>query len=311
MPEAEEKFKEFHKEAAKKKELLSDTTAVESLYNAVISGYLFNKRETEADELFEKMKEEGPSPSIITYNTFMSHYQRLGNFKAISSTLQAIRTAGLKGDPHTFSALLMALLQIVPRTEAIARTRRIMQAQGVRPDAIIYSTVISHLLREREPQNLKAAMDLLAQMEADGDPELHPTAGTYTAVLLAIHRWEGLAGDLVADYTDYITRRMRARKMPMNKAAYNALIKACLANRESTGVRSALRYYREMVTKRVELTHDTWYILIHGLLFRKEIGLANQLVDELEASGLKVKGSLASMVASARAQAVAERNAYY
>lgn len=59
------------------------------------------------------------------------------------------------------------------------------------------------------------------------------------------------------------------------------------------------------------MTQDTWYILIHGLLFRKEIGLANQLVDELEASGFKVKGSLASMVASARAQAMAERNTYY
>ncbi|THH17395.1 hypothetical protein EW146_g3408 [Bondarzewia mesenterica] len=288
LDDAVNKFNEY-----REGRLLDEESNVpELVFNAMLHGYLNHSRTDDARDLLAYMKEHGPKPETITYNTFLAYYHKCRNYKAISATLQTIASEGLQGDVFTFSTLLCSLLQIIDRQEAIDRTNRIMDKHGVKPNVATYSAIIASLVEERSEANLRAALDLLRAMEEDGNADVHPNVVTYTNILTAIHRWPGLDPQLAEDYTDYISKRMRKRKVAFNKVTYNILIKACLANPEPQGLQKALQYYRRMSHTGVPLTGDTWHILLRGLLERGDVALANELVSEMENSDVTISTAL-------------------
>ncbi|KAI0320368.1 hypothetical protein OF83DRAFT_1105391 [Amylostereum chailletii] len=278
--EAMVKFEELL-EAVQSTPSLSEGASLEPVYNTMINGFLARNCRDDAYALLERMKTNGPTPTVATYNTFMAHYHRHGDFKALSRVLKTISAEGLKGDAFTFSTLLCALLQILDRDEAIARTMGIMKKHDAKPNVVIYSAIIDNLLQEEDEGALRAALDVLRTMESSGDRNMEPNVVTYTTVLSAVHRWEGLDRQLAEECTAYITRRMREQRIYSNKVTYGILLKACLANRRPEGLYQALRYYREMRASKVTMTADTWYIILRGLAGRGEWGIANEVVDDM------------------------------
>jgi len=162
-----------------------------------------------------------------------------------------------------------------------------MDRQGVKPNVVTYSAIIAKLLEERNTDALLGAMDMLKWMEESGQAELVPTAVTYTNVLQAIHSWKGLSAEIVKECRAHVERQMRERRVEFNKVTYDILIKACMANGTTEGTLEGLRYFREMQTRQLSATADTWYLVLHGLAQQREWGIANELLDELEGSGMR------------------------
>ena len=274
--DAIKKFTKFRHDVAKG--LLPDTEDALPVYNTVLHGLLNNGRSGDADVLLHSLRQKGPKPDIVSYNTFLRYHGRRGEFRAVSVLLERLREDGLTGDAFTFSSVLSALLKI-GRTDATDLILGLMKKQNVEPNVAVFSAIIDHQLREHTEQGLRAAMEVLQKMETN--PDAQPNDVTYTGVLACLHRWVSPNTALAEECKKYVLKRMKERNIRPNRVTYHILIKACLENPEPEGLRGALGYYREMVNRRISMNYDTWYVLLRGLIEREEWAVADEMVEEL------------------------------
>ncbi|KAG0708748.1 hypothetical protein DFH29DRAFT_888827 [Suillus ampliporus] len=288
--DAIEKFGKFKQELASGS--LPDAEDALPVYNTVLHGLLNNGRPGDADALLQNLRQKGPKPDIVSYNTFLRHHGRKGEFRAVSVLLERLREDGLTGDAFTFSSVLSALLK-VGRTDATNLVLSLMKKQNVEPNVAVFSAIIDQQLREPSEQGLRTAMELLRKMETN--PDAQPNDVTYTGVLASLHRRVWPDTDLAEECKRYVLKRMKERNIRPNRVTYHILIKACLENPEPEGLRGALGYYREMANRKVSMNYDTWYILLHGLISREEWAVADEMVEDL-LRYIKPVGALESLV---------------
>ncbi|KAG1757689.1 hypothetical protein EDB19DRAFT_1658533 [Suillus lakei] len=280
--DAIEKFAIFKQELANGS--LPDTGDALPVYNTVLHGLLNNGRPGDADALLQNLRQKGPKPDIVSYNTFLRHHGRRGEFRAVSVLLERLREDGLTGDAFTFSSVLSALLK-VGRTDATDIVLSLMKKQNVEPNVAVFSAIIDQQLREPSEQGLRTAMELLQKMEMN--PDAQPNDVTYTGVLASLHRqvWPNTA--LAEECRRYVLKRMKERNIRSNRHVWR--------NPEPEGLQGALNYYREMTSRKVPMNYDTWYILLHGLISREEWTVADEMVEDL-LRYIKPVGALESLV---------------
>jgi pentatricopeptide repeat protein len=289
--EATQRFKTFQKESSQLPSL--EPSHVLSLYNTMLHGLLISAQEKEAITLFESMKQNGPKPDIVSYNTLLGYYGRRGDFKAQSLVIQNLTADGLAGDVFTFSTILSALLKI-GREDAPQMMIGLMQKQGIRPNTATYSAIIDRQLREQNSKNFEAALGILNTMEQD--PYSQPNEITYTTILAGIYRGGWLEPAIAEEYRQNILQRMKKRDIQFNKTTYHILLKACLEYPEPKGLENALGYYREMVLRQIPMGRDTWYLLLNGLIRRGEWTTANEMVETLMRSKVQPPAGIMGLV---------------
>jgi len=265
-----------------------------SLHNTVLHGLLTNPdREAQALALFERMKTDGPTPDLISWNTIMANYGRRGNMKMISSTLQGLKESGLTPDVFTYSTILTALLK-AGREDAPQLILNMMKKDNINPGAAVNTTIIDHLLREPDAKNIKAAFNILNRMEGEGTPAERPNEVTYTTMLTGIYRW-GSSKEAEAYRLD-ILRRMGKRSIHFNRATCHILIRASLGSPSREGPHYALYHFNQMIQLKIEPDFDTWYIILGGMLHRGEIRMAKDLVEEMTRRGFEPTGALCPLI---------------
>ncbi|CCL98303.1 uncharacterized protein FIBRA_00297 [Fibroporia radiculosa] len=293
-------FREFRLFQSKvsKSPLSFQESAVRVVYNTVLHGLLFQSLEPEANAVLDNMQAKGPKPDIVTFNTFLRYYARQNQLKAFANVLDTIERTGLVGDVFTFSIVLSALLKI--RDDAPQIMLNLMAKHGVQPNATTLTAIIDHQMRTQTDDGLRSALQLLTKMELNEVPDAQPNDITYTSILSGIHRGKWLRREAAEEYRRLIWGRMRARDITPKRTTYNILIKACLENSQPEGVLDAMRYYRDMVRRRISMSNDTWYIILHALVSRGEWALANELVEDIQRSGFTPAGALLDLMMRVR-----------
>ncbi|KAI0756708.1 hypothetical protein C8Q80DRAFT_1130076 [Daedaleopsis nitida] len=275
---AQRRFEAFQKEFIKPEAKL-DHTAILAVYNTLIYGFLFASKYEYVSAVLERMEANGPKPDIVTFNTFLRYHARKGDLKAMASILQKLEVNGVRPDVYTFSTLLSAMLKIRP--DADRMMINFMKKNGVPPDTVTLTAVIDNQLQERTPEGFKAAMDLLSKMERNEYENAEPNAVTYTSVITAINHGRWLERSVAKDQSRRIWERMKDRGITPIRPTYNTLIKAALDSPGRDGVEDAMAYYRDMLKTRVHLGNDTWYILLRGLMDKREWGLAHEVAKDM------------------------------
>ncbi|KIP12490.1 hypothetical protein PHLGIDRAFT_259980 [Phlebiopsis gigantea 11061_1 CR5-6] len=264
----------------KKNELPYDESTVLMAYNTTLSYALSSHREPEAQSIFEQMRETGPKPDAVTYNTFMHHHRIKGQPGAIGTMLQEMETAGVAPDVVTYSTILSALLPV--NENAAVTVLDLMAKRGVSLTATTCTSIIDHLLKQDSPRSLQGAFNFLRIMETSASPDMHPNSITYTVLLCGIHRRSRELGPArTEEYIGLITDKMAKRRIVPTKGSYNILIRTCLESQHPNGVEHAMRYYKEMPRNRVPIEDSTRFILLRGLLHRKEWDVADTVVEGL------------------------------
>lgn len=252
-----------------------------SVYNTVIDGLLSFNDESAAQALFEKMEKQGPTPDLISYNTFLAYYGRRGNLKGLTRIVGRMAELKIVGDVYSFSTILSALLR-AGRGDAPDIMIDIMRKQGIQPNVATYSTIIYHQMQAPTQKTFEAVMRLLHRMEEDAAAQ--PNVKTYTCILAGLDRMEEVDFRRKNEWRKEIVWHMKKRRINLNEATYNILISSSLKLPSSQGLRQALSYYREM--RRRMLTNDTtWYVLFQGLMRRKSWAVAEELISDMFASG--------------------------
>lgn len=279
-----------------------------SVYNTVLHGLLYAEHIDEAGVVLRSMELKGPAPDIVSYNTFLAYHGKRGNFKALAAVVTKMASMKLTGDVFSFSTILSALLK-AGREDAPEMMLSIMEKQGIRPNVATYSAIIDHQMRERQEKNLQAAMRMLSRMEQD--PELHPNEVTYTSILAGLYRSPWLSAQKTEEWRLDIVDRMRKRGIQFNLPTYHILIKACLEYPHPDGLNSALGYYQDMVGRGVPLVNTTWYILLAGLLQRREWKIGEELIKDMERTDLQPTGALLELVSKIRRRTVPDLEEHF
>ncbi|KAJ3552030.1 hypothetical protein NM688_g4372 [Phlebia brevispora] len=290
-------LREFEAQLAEGAFQCDDATAL-VVYNTALHWLLFYKGEKDALAIVERMRQKGPLPDVVTFNTLLRYYARMGNLKALATTIQDMSDAGVAGDVFTYSIVLTALSPV--RQDAIQVVLDMMRKHGVEPNVAMYTSIIGDLLKQRTDVAFRAALDILYQMEASDSSDIQPNAVTYTSILATLHRSNWLDPVIVEETSQSIAEKMMQRNLLNSRVTYNILIKACLENPSSEGLTNALRYYREMLRRKIFVANDTYHILLDGLLRRREWGLANEMVEEIKRNEFVPPGALKSLMQRVR-----------
>ncbi|KAF9651836.1 hypothetical protein BDM02DRAFT_3064465, partial [Thelephora ganbajun] len=298
------KFKEYERNWVGKGRQRSPDIADEyssqtlTLHNTVLHGLLTNPdRETHALALFERMKRNGPTPDLFSWNTIMGYHGRRGNMKMISSTLQGLKESGLSPNVFTYSIILNALLK-AGREDAPQLILDAMKKDKINPGAAVNTTIIDQLLQEPDAKNIKAAFNILNRMEGERTPAEQPNDVTYTTMLTGIYRWG--SSEEAETYHSDILRRMVKRSIQFNRATCHILIRASLESSSREGARYALEHFSRMMRLEIEPDFDTWYIILDGMLRRGEVQIANDLLEEMVRRGYEPTGALFRLVKKIR-----------
>lgn len=270
------KFKEYHQSGQQK------NGATISVYNTVLRGLLRLKRVQDANALLAAMRNKGPTPDIISFNTFLSYYCRQHDFKGLSEVVQQMSAMQIAGDVVTFSTILTALLN-AGRKDADSTILSLMRKQGIKPNVATYSAIIDHQLRQETEESLTAALNILDKMEQEEDTM--PNEVTFTSILAGIYRNPGISRERAEDVKADIIRRMRRAHISFRVPTYHILIRAALDSKAPEGYLDAISLLDDMERQGHPRTNTVWYILFAGLMYREQWDVARIMVEKMEQSG--------------------------
>ena len=293
-------FQQYKKQSGSSPEghSLHDPTML-PLFNIVLHGLCQNRMDSEAKNVMKDMMDHGPKPDIVSYNTFLRHYGRMGDMKSVASVLRALKSANIQPDVHSYTTLLSALYKGGTR-DAHTRLIQIMETMGVQPNVAMYSAIIDFLVRQGGQENLRNAAMLLQLMENHPDKECRPNEITYTGILAGLHRDRTIPAQDVKSYTESLFAQMHKNGTPPNRTTYHYLIKGSLENPEAQGLQMALGYYREMGKRGIVLTDRTWYVILSSLLRRGDWAIAGEVMSDMFGQGHKPDSALAILVQRVR-----------
>lgn len=217
-------------------------------YTAMITSLSHGGRHAQAVALFQKMKEEGVAPNLITYNVVMGAYGKSGgSFHRMVNLLEELRAAGFTPDSYTYNTMIStcasrgqveqaerlyaqmqredrceptrvtfnALLDVYGKAGDLEQAKRVvreMAYHGLTPNRVTYNELMSAFAQRG---NWQEAEELLTTME--GHWGLQPDVYSYTTLLSAY----GRAGEL--SRVKPLLARMAASRCAMNVFTYNTL----------------------------------------------------------------------------------------
>ncbi|KIJ26127.1 hypothetical protein M422DRAFT_192600 [Sphaerobolus stellatus SS14] len=252
-----------------------------ALYNIVIHGLCTHHKEKVAHEIMEDISQNGPKPDIVTYNTFLRFYGRIGDTQNLAAVIRSLEPAGLKPDAHSFTTLLSALYK---RGMDDAHTKMIntMKSVGITPNVTIYTAIINNLVRLPGEENLRNARLLLEQMENSRDASSRPNNVTYTCLLSGILRNPSVESNTASLYVEELLGRMKRNGVEPNRITYHYLIKSSLENPKAYGLQMALNLYEEMQKRGFLITNRTWFVILSGLYRRGDWEVAKEILMDMK-----------------------------
>ncbi|KDR85313.1 hypothetical protein GALMADRAFT_234106 [Galerina marginata CBS 339.88] len=264
-----------------------------TVYNTVLRGLLRLNLITEANSLMMTMLSAGPTPDVISFNTFLAFYGRQNDFKGLASIVTRMSDAKITGDVVTFSTILSALLQ-AGRNDAPNIIISLMQNQGVQPNVATYTAIIDHLMRQQTEASLKAALKLLDKMEQTENTR--PNEVTYTSILSGLHRGQWVSRQRAEEVRREVVSRMRRFGIAFRLPTYHILIRAALESPDPKGYLDALALIQEMENQGVPRINTTWYILFAGLMRLGLWDVAREMQSRMYISGHVPTTSLVKLI---------------
>ncbi|KAL5534156.1 hypothetical protein ACEPAG_617 [Sanghuangporus baumii] len=254
------------------------------VYNTVLNNLLLRYERRKALSLLDEMKKHGPQPDIVSYNTFIAHLAKQPNLPEITKVVRELTEAGVEPDVFTFTSILSALLK-ARISNGAERLLSIMDMMDVKQNVATYSAIIDSQVREGTKVGVTAAWQVLQQMERMKD--VKPNIVTYTSFLAGLHRSQELDKDLITSISSDVVQTMKKRGIRLKLGTYHILLKACLENPNPGALDFFMDYYNMMQRNGVPLWHNTWYIILDGLVRREEWELASEMKKQMLDSGFQ------------------------
>ncbi|PPD88044.1 hypothetical protein GOBAR_DD15036 [Gossypium barbadense] len=198
-------------------------------YTTILHAYSRSGKYQKAISMFEKMKEIGLSPTLVTYNVMLDVYGKMGrSWNKILGLLDEMRSKGLEFDEFTCSTVISACGREGLLNEAKEFFSG-LKSQGYVPGTVTYNALLQvfgkagvysealSILKEMEDIQLPGRFGA-AVIETMTKKGVRPNAITYTTVINAY----GKAGK--EDKALRLFHRMKQSGCVPNVCTYNAVL---------------------------------------------------------------------------------------
>lgn len=287
----------------------SDPQVARLVYTRILLGLFGSGRVADALAVLDQMERDGLPIDMHILNIVLRHHteQSKPNFSGVVDVFRRVAALGLEADVFSFTMILQAVLK-AGHKDATARLIKIMEATGVRPTVTTYGALINHLAKGAELDQLRAAIELLDEMERRG---LQTNEIIYTSIIQGFLRAipnapMGLGGgEDEDDLHPYfraalaLRKRMEGRGMAINRIGRNAFLGGALALGTPRGVALALDVWAELKRPQAGETTgelkragraDSWYTILDGFARMGDWARARELLREMEQEGFEVRG---------------------
>ncbi len=136
-------------------------------YNALIHACGRNDEADKALRLFEEMKNTDTcQPTLVTYNTLISMYSRLGLTDNMKKIFEMCKEAGFSPDRHTYNALIWGFMR-AGQLDQMESTVKELHTSECKADVITYNAQIIGYARANAVDKMEAAF---TSMQRSGIP---------------------------------------------------------------------------------------------------------------------------------------------
>jgi len=151
---------------------IKGTVENNNLHNAVLNCYIGLKKYDEAESLFQEMKDKGPDPNVVTFNT-MIKLTELGKLNRLLQLLGEMKRLNIEGDAVTTNSIMTSLISHEKYDNAIS----FFEEMSEKRDLISYNLVMKANFRLG---NIKRALYYMSAMKNSG---FEPDPYTYHIVI--------------------------------------------------------------------------------------------------------------------------------
>lgn len=235
-------------------------------YGLLLKGFGKNKDIDSVTELFQDMLSRGIKPNTVTYNILIDVCTRNDSADRAPEFLEQMRDRGCEPNLITYSTMINGYCHQNDMEKAMGVLESLKRHPKVKPDEVVYKTLINGFADKGKVHEAKA---LMFEMQAQG----FSISG---GVLARVVRLLGRVGRLEEcfELAGPETSR-RQSKIKLGAGATNALMEACLYNKEW---KRAAQLCMQMVREHVELEPPIFQELVTTLI---ESGAAKQAVGLL------------------------------
>jgi pentatricopeptide repeat domain-containing protein 1 len=236
----------------------------------------------------ENMILHGPAPTKETYNLLLKHHQSKGNLQALVSTLEDMSAKGVSPDIASFTIVLDGLLQS-GRSEPTRTLFRLMASFKVEPNTAMVTAIMHHLLLKGDQESLKSASDLLLQMEVETNVNRRPNSITYTQLMDAFYSCAHITATEAETAVEELWQRMLRFRVKPTRVTFEVLAKAAFRNNNAS---LAMNYFHQQRDRQIPFTNSLFEIMLRNLLMLRELELARDVINEINASRKELPSSL-------------------
>lgn len=238
-------------------------------YTSLISALARSRNFKQALGFFEQMKEEGPQPSLVTYNVIIDLYGKKGrSWDKILELFTEMRAQGIRPDEYTYNTAITACASGFLCEEA-KKLFAEMKGSKLAPDRVTYNALLDVYGKAGWHQE---AQNVLKEMEIAGCP---PNIVTYNELLSAFGR-AGLYNEAAA-----MKDTMISKGFEPDVFTYTSLVSAY---GRASCVKEAMDTYKLMRSKNCTPNLFTFNTLIdmHGK--KKNFNAMMEIFEDMQAS---------------------------
>lgn len=148
------------------------------IYNIYLRGLCFTDDSTELLNTLISMLQMQCQPDIITLNTILKGFCRMGRMEEASKVLKDMMTGLFCGpDPVSFTTLIDGFLRVGKVKEALDLFWNVMPKNNFRPNVVTYNVVLGGLFNLGQAEK---AMEIFNEMVAEG---IVADCTTYSAII--------------------------------------------------------------------------------------------------------------------------------
>ncbi|KAG0151019.1 hypothetical protein CROQUDRAFT_651535 [Cronartium quercuum f. sp. fusiforme G11] len=244
--------------------------------NIIISALLRYKLIERAEELVRKLKGRLNTTTLNHFLNFHSRHHHQPDLQGVLATLNRFEALAIRPDVVSFTILLNVLMKLGCGRAGANKLLEMMERLGVKANAITYGSIIHHLCRSGQADELEIARGLMDEIEQKG---IATTAITYTALIQGYLRAyvneyrSGKHSNKFEEVTGLI-RRMKAHGHIPNEVIEHALLDSLLCTGQPT---AALELFRSLTRRDIE----GYGIVLRRLKEAGHIKLAKEVLVEL------------------------------
>ena len=244
------------------------------IFNVMLNGLLNSGFDKMARDLLTEGIEQGLSPDVIAFNTFIKTYIKQKRYAEVDEMLLLMADNGVTPNVATYTNVIDNLYKSansknVNPESYVEELVKDMNRNGIRTNTSTITAIIDGL--GKSGSGTKAAHDLYQLMKRK---RLRPNIRTFTALI----NGEVLAGNM-SQATEYFNQ-MRQFNISKPTASYNQIIRG-FANRGL--IDQCMEYFRlAAADRRAPLNRYTYTFVLQGCVNARDWDAAREVIRELK-----------------------------